>query len=508
MSLAAILRPHEPQQIISYLRQHKYVGKSTDAYLDHGERLQLYLNERYGAEATVEFLLFAATGTGRRLPYGCYRELIVNELGMKYTDAKRMAMTRSFVYYAKMKSAGAITRMALRGDRARTSQRGGGGKHNSKKAGVLGYYLLQYFVDVVKKLHVRSDSHLLLKKARDLRVELLRDGHDEYSLPKLIGNAGAQWFKRWRQERGISMKVTGMKMKVSWTKVVRRVKVLLSNLFRLKAFWEHCHPGKTMRFISLDQKPSWCNNAGSKGTFDKKGNTQPGVKENHAQTCQRYTILTTVPSWGNDDSSSPPRVAILFKAKRKGVVWNKLQIHPVNCKPWMQVQCQQFGSYRSEDVVEALEWMLPDANDSSESIIVMLDWFSGHLTEEVAECIKRKGHVLVLHGGGTTPFTQVNDTHLHAQLQRILINLEIDWALEERQRLMALQKVFPKKGTTPSMNRYNIMSLVQTAWLSIDHNQVAQLCPCRDPFVIRTCIPTFSKYSASWMQHRCPRKSE
>ena len=89
------------------------------------------------------------------------------------------------------------------------------------------------------------------------------------------------------------MKVTGMKMKVSWTKVVRRVKVLLSNLFRLKAFWEHCHPGQTMRFISLDQKPSWFNNAGSKGTFDKKGSTQPGVKENHGHTRQRYTILTT-----------------------------------------------------------------------------------------------------------------------------------------------------------------------------------------------------------------------
>ena len=51
----------------------------------------------------------------------------------------------------------------------------------------------------------------------------------------------------------------------------------------------------------------------------------------------------------------------------------------------MKVQVQEHGSYRSEDMVKALDWMLPDASDSNESIIVLLDWYSGHLTEEVAE---------------------------------------------------------------------------------------------------------------------------
>ena len=85
-----------------------------------------------------------------------------------------------------------------------------------------------------------------------------------------------------------------------------------------------------------------------------------------------------MPSWGNEDLTYPPKVAVFFKAKRKGVVWQKLQSHAVNTKPWMRVQCQQFGSYRSEDVVEALEWMLPEANSPSESIVVLLDWFPGH----------------------------------------------------------------------------------------------------------------------------------
>ena len=34
-------------------------------------------------------------------------------------------------------------------------------------------------------------------------------------------------------------------------------------------------------------------------------------------------------------------------------------------------------------MVEVLNWMLPVAHSPDESIIVLLDWFSGHLTEEV-----------------------------------------------------------------------------------------------------------------------------
>ena len=66
----------------------------------------------------------------------------------------------------------------------------------------------------------------------------------------------------------------------------------------------------------------------------------------------------------------------------------------------------------SSGMVEALDWVLPMAHSTEESSIVMLDWFSGHLTDEVAELIRSKGHVLLFHGGGTTPFTQINDTHL------------------------------------------------------------------------------------------------
>ena len=117
-------------------------------------------------------------------------------------------------------------------------------------------------------------------------------------------------------------------------------------------------------------------------------------------------------------------------------------------KSWMKVQVQENGSYRSEDVVEALDRMLPNAAHSQESIIVMLDWYSGHLTEEVAELVRRKGHVLVFLGGGCTPFTQINDTHLHALVTKLLIQVENQWAHEERRRLVSMGQ-----DKTPKMPR-------------------------------------------------------
>ena len=279
----------------------------------------------------------------------------------------------------------------------------------------------------------RADSNLMMNKARELRASLLDANWPETDLPNLEGAAGRKWFQRWRQTYGIVKKVVGMKLKVSWRKVKRRTALLLGNIFRLRAFWELCHPDAPMRFLSIDQKPSWFNNAGHTGTFARKGGSQPSVREIHAHTRQRYTILTSVPSWGHEDPDLPPKVALLFKAAPNGPVIKKLRTSD-RLKSWMKVQVQENGSYRSEDVVEALDWMLPNAKNAMESIVLLLDWFSGHLTEEVAELVRRKGHVLLFHGGGTTPFTQINDTHLHALLAKLLIQVENQLAHDERVR--------------------------------------------------------------------------
>ena len=92
--------------------------------------------------------------------------------------------------------------------------------------------LLQFFVDEVQVLHCRADGSLLMSHARELRAYLVQHGMHLSELPKLVGAAGRMWFKRWRLEYGIVMKAIGMKLKVSWRKVRRRVRVLLQNFFR------------------------------------------------------------------------------------------------------------------------------------------------------------------------------------------------------------------------------------------------------------------------------------
>ena len=124
------------------------------------------------------------------------------------------------------------------------------------------------------------------------------------------------------------------------------------------------------------------------------------------------------------------------------------------------MQCQSCGSYWSVDVVQALNWMLPQATTSEESCVVLLDWFSGHLTKEVADIVKKKGHVLLFHGGGATPFTQINDTHLHAILAGKLVEQEIKWSAEKRLELIALKEFFPTRSTTPNPTRFDILALV------------------------------------------------
>lgn len=228
-------------------------------------------------------------------------------------------------------------------------------------------------------MSARADARLIMDKARSLRQNLLDLGWPATDLP----NIDKHWFGRWRREFKVSYRAVTTIFKVSFDVACRRVTNMLCNIFRLQALWELCHPGIPMRWFSMDQKPSWFNNAGLKKTFTKKGSRNVNVKENFHATRARYTIATIVMSWRPDGT---PKMAILFKGKPGSAMGNGLAT-----PEWMLIQFQEKGSYRSQDVVDLLEWALPDAEKSEDSIIVLLDWFAAHLSDEVRECVQRKG---------------------------------------------------------------------------------------------------------------------
>ena len=179
-----------------------------------------------------------------------------------------------------------------------------------------------------------------MDRAREMKEDLITSGTLAPSqLPKLEGSAGKSWFLRWRRSYGIVFRKTGMQLKVAWRKIIRRVRVELGNVFRLRALWAICHPGRPMRWFSADQKPSWFNNAGASesGSYSLRGRV-PTVRENFAASRERYTILTSVCSWL--PANHLPLVAVLFRGKPGGRIIDGIHKFFV-CPDWMHIQVQE-----------------------------------------------------------------------------------------------------------------------------------------------------------------------
>ena len=269
----------------------------------------------------------------------------------------------------------------------------------------------------------------------------------------------------------VSFVLDGMQLKVAWAKVIRRCRVLLTNIFRLRALWQLVHPGMDLNFISLDQSPSWFSNSASTGVLSKKGGAAPCVRENFAKAHERYTIFTTEQTncdYAPGSDADPPHVFVLFKGKPGGRVLQSL-LEMTDIPEWLHIQVQECGSYREEDVIEALRKVLPVATSSEMSMIVLLDWFSAHRTEKVIAFIESLGHVVLFHGGGCTPFTQINDTHLHALLKKFLIQLENKLTHEKRKDM----HLNYSKGI-PTLSRSDVLQVVETAWRMLDHGSISR----------------------------------
>jgi hypothetical protein len=137
---------------------------------------------------------------------------------------------------------------------------------------------------------------------------------------------------------GIVKKVTGMNLR-SVEEGQERRSSIPGICFLLASILGHISPRGEMRFISLDQKLSWFNNAGHTCTYAKKGGSQPSVREDFYATRQRHTIFTTVPSWGHGDPNMPPKICVLLKAQPGGTILNDLRKSDL-VKPGVHVQVQ------------------------------------------------------------------------------------------------------------------------------------------------------------------------
>ena len=243
-----------PRRQSLFMPVHRNEGRCLDSQLDHGERIVAQLTSEIGAQKTSELLEVFAKREIRRqsrerclasgvqpsvvdlisdgsedendgpinVPYGFWMRFIQDDLNLALSPTRKMRAKRALNAHALRAYQGCQTRMSARGLRHGKSKRSRGGAHNATKTIGLHHALLQYFVDCVGRLMCRADSCMLMEKARELRATLLNDKSglwNDKNLPKLIGNAGAKWFQRWRCSHGITKKVSGMRLKVSWRKI-------------------------------------------------------------------------------------------------------------------------------------------------------------------------------------------------------------------------------------------------------------------------------------------------
>ena len=98
-----------------------------------------------------------------------------------------------------------------------------------------------------------------------------------------------------------------------------------------------------------------------------------------------------------------------------------------------------------------------------------MDWYAGHRTAEIASLILGRRHVLLFHGGGTTGYEQVNDTHLHAILQHWLKTMEIAvfYGQLSDNAAMGVQKA-------ASHSRQDLCLMIKAIWEKLEHAAISQ----------------------------------
>lgn len=314
-----------------------------ERHLNMAKHIAMFLTEEYGEEIVHQL---KRKDKRARFPKGFWKKFINEELRLCYSNRQRQKCYRAWEIWVERTSQGQkATFDMLNGDEPSAKRRKGGSK-NSKKAPGLGHALLQCFVDGFQVLRSRADSSLLMEQLRGLYQYAKDSGVREEDLPQLEGSAGKSWFFRWRREYHISQKACGMQLKVAWVKILKRCKIFLTNIWRVKHFWELCHKGKTLRWLSADQKPLWFNNAGHKGALAIRGQKAPMIWENFSKTRERLSLFTFVDSSCMfsptvvEEDAPPPPLFVLFKGKKSGHIIKHIKDTLKEVPPWFHIQVQ------------------------------------------------------------------------------------------------------------------------------------------------------------------------
>ena len=294
------------------------------------------------------------------------------------------------------------------------------------KCALIRELLWDWFVDIRRSLETRISPKFMLLKAREISGTILREQR-RLGVFEPLPALDKHWLYRFKRDKGIVFRKPNLRFKCSKETLLGRLRAMWLNLFRVRRLAQHCFGKELANSIwGVDEKPIHFNESGSKAvrTLEIAGAPAVRLKENHAATRERVSIMTAVTSSPLDATAAALPIELLFKAKSQKRT-SKLAL-PSGIR--ISVQWAEKGSYRQPNILRYLrQWLAPwtpEREASADYRILLMDVAASHVHDEVVDLAWSRGYVVLWHYGCTTGVAQVNDTDCHGAFERIYIELE------------------------------------------------------------------------------------
>ena len=207
-----------------------------------------------------------------------------------------------------------------------------------QKCSLVGEFLWDWFVDIRASVSAKVSPRFVLMKARQIAAEILKASvkTGQYTPMPLLDK---HWLYRWRRNKGISFRRPNRRYKASKKTLMVRLRAMWLNVVRVRRLAERTlgHDLGTAIY-GCDEKPLHFNENGSKATRTLEIAGAPAVplKENHAHTRERCSLMTTVSS--NPDAVRQPRGLPVFPFLASFCLWGG----PRSGRPFVLFWCLVF----------------------------------------------------------------------------------------------------------------------------------------------------------------------
>jgi len=287
-------------------------------------------------------------------------------------------------------------------------------------------FLWDWFVDIRRSVATTISPKFMLFKAREIAGMIVNEQRKIGAfepLPVL----DRHWLQRFKRDKGIVFRKPNLRYKCSKVVLLRRLRAMWLNVFRVRRLAEHfLKTDLSEVFYGIDEKPLHFNESGSKAvrTLEIVGAPAVRLKENHAATRERVSLMTTVTSSPTDASAGSLPIELLFKARSN----RRIQFLKSPTDLSLSFQWAIKGSYRQEHILKFLKrWLrpwTPAREASADYRVLMMDLAASHVSDEVVDAAWSAGYVTLYHYGCTTGVAQVNDTDCHGALEQVYLELE------------------------------------------------------------------------------------